>query len=108
MNPILIGIIGAIAMWYLLALLSWVFDADTMLTLPITFLVYTFCIPSLPFYWAYRLFKNVVIPVERERFIRCKFKHVLNITDRFKLVRESKLTWRFWTWFFFVRIKKSS
>lgn len=105
MNPILAGIIGAVFMWYLLALISWFLEADDILNFPIIVLAYIICLPALPFYWIWRMFKHTITPIDREHFNRCKFKHVLNITDNIKLVRESHLTWRFWTWFFFVRIK---
>lgn len=106
MNPILAGVIGAVIMWYLLALLSVPLDADDILSFPIIVLAYIITIPALPFYWCWRMLKYVFQPVTRERFERAKFKHVWNITNNFKCIREHRMTWRFWEWFFFIRIKK--
>lgn len=108
MNPILAGIIGAAVMWYLLALLSFPLDADDILLFPLVALVYVIAIPALPFYWLWRMLRHVFQPVVRERFERCQFKHVWHITNNLKCVRESHLTWKFWKWFFFVRIKKGA
>lgn len=107
MNPVLAGVIGAIAMWYVLAFVSFVVDADDILCLPLTILAYVLGAPALPFYWCWYLFRYVVHPVTLERFEKCKFQHIWHITNNLKCVRESRLTWRFWTWIFFVRIKKT-
>lgn len=107
MNPIVLaGVVGAVAMWYLLSLVSFVVDADDILCFPLTILAYAIGSFALPFYWVWHLFKYVANPVTRERFEKCQFKYVWHITNNFKCVRENRLTWRFWTWFFFVRIEK--
>lgn len=108
MNPVIASIIGAVAMWYLLALLSFALDADDILLFPLIALAYIVAIPALPFYWFWRMFKYVFQPVTRERFERGQFKHVWHITNNLKCVREHRITWEFWKWFFFVRIKEKA
>ena len=104
MNPIL----AALIMWYALSLASLVIDADDLLLAPLVALAYIIAVPLLPFYWLWRMFRYVAQPVTRERFERAQFRHVWHITNNLKCVREHYLTWRFWEWFFFVRIEKGA